>query len=90
MRISSIAARRLLDRELAAREVHLDGVERVADALREVAHLEQVRLGEHHGPLDGVLELAHVARPRVLEQELARLGRDAADAGAEARVVAQR
>ena len=37
------------------------------------AACEDVALGEDHGALDGVLELAHVARPRVLEQELARL-----------------
>ncbi len=36
---------------------------------------EYVALGQHHGALDGVLELAHVAGPGVLEQELARLGR---------------
>jgi hypothetical protein len=63
------------------------GVERFADPLRQVRRLEDLRVGEHHGPLDRVLELAHVARPRVVHEQLARVGGEPADVRAQARVV---
>src|ERR1035438_2325526 len=81
--------RRLFDRKLAARQVDLHRVERFTDAFRQVAHLKHLAVGEDHCALDGVLELADVARPRVLEQELAPLGRNAANVRSEADVVAR-
>src|SRR5438132_689477 len=48
-----------------------------------------VPLGEEHGPLDGVVELAHVARPRVPQQRFHRVGGEGGGALAVAARVAE-
>src|SRR5256714_9352296 len=56
--------------------------------LGEIAPGERLALGEDHGALDHVLELAHIARPGMVFYERRKFGVEAADALAEpARVV---
>src|SRR4051812_4088254 len=64
---------RELEREVRRRLV------RLADLEREVFDLDPVRLREQDRALDRGLELANVAGPAVLHDELSRLARQAAD-----------
>ena len=43
---------RLLDRQLAARELHLDGIEGLPEALREIVRIDDVAVAEHHRALE--------------------------------------
>src|SRR5690348_7959868 len=45
----------------------------LADGLRQVPDVQHVAAGEHHRALDGVLQLAHVARPGVVLERGERL-----------------
>src|SRR5213076_2365745 len=51
-------------------------LERRRERQVEVTRQERVSFGEHHRPLDAVLQLADVAGPAVALQLLERLGRD--------------
>src|SRR5581483_2292933 len=53
----------------------LAAMQRAADAIEhQVAGADYVGASQHHRALDGVFELAHVARPRVLKQHRLRVG----------------
>src|SRR6266404_251682 len=52
---------------------------RVPKIEREVGHLHLLIRGQHHGPLDDVLELAEVAGPAVAPQEVEGILREAVD-----------
>ena len=71
-----MAARRLLDRQLPARQVHLHRVERLADALGQVARSASTSLSASTIARSMVFSSSRtLPGQRVLEQELARLGR---------------
>ncbi len=90
IRISSITRVVFLIAELSARELHLHRVRAPrAGARADPPRPADVAFRQDHGALDRVLELAHVARPRVLVEQPSRLGVDAADVRAQARVVAR-
>src|SRR5262249_43394765 len=59
-----------VEREVAAEHRQLDL--RLRDAVRERGRLDDARRPEDHGALDGVAELAHVARPGVGGERLLR------------------
>src|SRR5258706_3633207 len=76
-RVAARAAERFADQHpLDVLETHR--VERAAPVGGpgecQVAHPDFGALGKQHGALDGVIELAHVAGPRVAQQRLHRLG----------------
>src|ERR1017187_296883 len=52
----------------------------------EILGADDDSLAEEHGALDEALELAHVSRPRVPDEKIHRLGRDAVHRGAVGRV----
>src|SRR5688572_24513062 len=67
---------------------HLAGPVSVRDGDRnlfgEIIDVDATAPGEHHGPLDGVFELAHVARPPVAQELVGGRRRDARDLPAHA------
>src|SRR5437016_2149164 len=70
------ARHRLLDQEsLDVLEAHLLDARRriLVQAQAEVARTDRRRLRHQHAALDRVIELADVARPRMIEQRLQRL-----------------
>ena len=66
-------ARGLLDAHLTGQQRQADTITALADLLRQALRLDDGALGEHHGVLDGVLQLSDVPRPGVLQQQLERL-----------------
>ena len=59
-----------------------------ADGERQIHRAQERLFFENHSALDGVLELAHIARPVVAENQMARFVGDAANRFAEAAIVA--
>src|SRR6185369_8438627 len=60
-----------------------------ADRLGEIPRADDLARGEDHRVLDDVLELAHVAGPRIAAEDLERPGRERAQGLAQLLAVAQ-
>ena len=72
--VAIVTGERLLDQEtFDLFEAHVldsgDGILRRAQS--EIARAHELVLCHQHGALDGMIELAHIARPRVIEQQSA-------------------
>ena len=75
-----MTARGLLDRELAARQLDLDGVPRLADALGQVARADDVALASTMARSMVFSSSRTLPGQAYSSEQLARLGVDAADA----------